>query len=860
MPSSLPFSDRPLRPQEADLLGRGPFVRNLAKVFCEAPDDASIVFALYGRWGEGKTSTLALLHDELRARETNGEPTPLVIRFNPWVFSGRERLFAAFFEDIGNAIGTSDIEGAGEKAKKWKRLGTYSNLVGQGLNHVDSVLNVFGASVPGWKLLGKFLGSVGEAAEQAAAAEDNAPERSLSSIRSELEEALDGMDRSFLVILDDLDRLPPVELVEIFQLLKSIADLPKVHYLLVCDRANIERNLTQHGLRADYLEKIVQFGVELPSIPRDRLESLLVEQLEMLFTEFAPDDTRLGAGLWKEISTSSLPGLFANLRSIKRFLGEVRILLPAFCREGHFELNPQHFLNLHALRLLCPASVTMLLEKRDLFVPKLRWLGLFDDEEESSASARRTFIDEELPRNLQESGHASFERTVREMVRSAGVDMSTSDLAAEERFLTSRLWFDAYFTFELPGRFVSRSEIKQVREVLGGTQTALDALVSTIAQRNGYTALVRCLMTYFEDGVSSHGQELLTALLRAEASDEKIGPEYSQSGVLDYFAHWVHLTPVSERESKICRLIADTRSHQFFSGILYTARDSESATGGLYRNLQPYLNSLGKATAKVIEAKADVGENLLEDGFWFSYDVWSKWGSKTKLRSWIKAVVEPDEGFRNFLLAIGGYRISHDGSGKEKEDFWLNHNRLETFPSLQDGIQRCRRLGAATEDAREKMLFKDAEAAFRDQGEYRRGKLVMTRKFPELLELRFVDPRMVNGLQEQSAIILARLDGQGEPGDGDQAELERRIASYLDENHFLTTPLQFVTSQAHQPRGAFLFSSNMAQAQLIAGEFGQPYVLMLFRDGRLLARGTNGEGTLVLASFKEHVSGRAIGI
>src|SRR5690606_30314172 len=131
------------------------------------------------------------------------------------------------------------------------------------------------------------------------------------------------MDQSFLVILDDLDRLPPVELAEIFQLLKSIADLPKVHYLLLCDRANIERNLVQHGLRADYLEKIVQFGVELPSIPRRRLESLLMEQLELLFSEFAPDDTRLSAGLWKEIAASSLPGLFPNLRSIKRYLGEV---------------------------------------------------------------------------------------------------------------------------------------------------------------------------------------------------------------------------------------------------------------------------------------------------------------------------------------------------------------------------------------------------------------------------------------------------------------------------------------------------------------------------------------------------------
>jgi hypothetical protein len=229
------------------------------------------------------------------------------------------------------------------------------------------------------------------------------------------------------------------------------------------------------------------------------------------------------------------------------------------------------------------------------------------------------------------------------------------------------------------------------------------------------------------------------------------------------------------------------------------------------------------------------------------------------LRNWIKAVVEPDEGFRSFLLAIGGYRTSHDGSSEEKDYFWLNHQRLETFPSLQDGIQRCRRLGAGAGEAREKLLFADAEKAFRNQAEYRRGKRVMTRMFPELLELQFVEPRMINGLQDQSAIILARVDDRGEPASDGQAELEQRISSYLDENHFLVTPLHFVTSQSDPPRRAFLFPSNLKQAMQLAREFGQPYVFMLYRDGRLLVSGTS-EGTLVLGNFKDRVQGTSIGI
>jgi hypothetical protein len=122
--ANLPLSDRALQPGETDLLGRGAFVRNLATILCNAPKGDSVVFALYGKWGEGKTSTLTLLDAEFLARKGNKERVPVVIRFNPWVFSGRSHLFNAFFEDIGNAIGKSPDLNHKEAAKRWKRLGS----------------------------------------------------------------------------------------------------------------------------------------------------------------------------------------------------------------------------------------------------------------------------------------------------------------------------------------------------------------------------------------------------------------------------------------------------------------------------------------------------------------------------------------------------------------------------------------------------------------------------------------------------------------------------------------------------------------------------------------------------------------
>ena len=89
---TIPFSDRPLDPGEKDLLKREDFVSNLARVIASAPADDSIVFALYGAWGEGKTSALNLLLKEFQTRLEDGEAAPVVIRFNPWIFSGRDTL------------------------------------------------------------------------------------------------------------------------------------------------------------------------------------------------------------------------------------------------------------------------------------------------------------------------------------------------------------------------------------------------------------------------------------------------------------------------------------------------------------------------------------------------------------------------------------------------------------------------------------------------------------------------------------------------------------------------------------------------------------------------------------------------
>ena len=77
--------------------------------------------------------------------------------------------------------------------------------------------------VPGLAIIGetaKAITKVGSAAEKAG--EDN--KRNLSSIKSELNDLLKGINRKVIIIIDDIDRLTDTEIRQIFQLVKSLAD------------------------------------------------------------------------------------------------------------------------------------------------------------------------------------------------------------------------------------------------------------------------------------------------------------------------------------------------------------------------------------------------------------------------------------------------------------------------------------------------------------------------------------------------------------------------------------------------------------------------------------------------------------
>src|SRR5579885_3533109 len=85
-----------------DRLGRAPFARSLAQSVLALKGDDSFVIGICGAWGSGKSSIPNMMVAELeKGRRAN---RPVVLRFNPWLYSGRDLLLQAFLQQLGTAL------------------------------------------------------------------------------------------------------------------------------------------------------------------------------------------------------------------------------------------------------------------------------------------------------------------------------------------------------------------------------------------------------------------------------------------------------------------------------------------------------------------------------------------------------------------------------------------------------------------------------------------------------------------------------------------------------------------------------------------------------------------------------------
>ena len=309
-----PGLDRPLDVADAlekDLLHRIGFARQVVHALDSLSNRSSLVVSVEGAWGSGKTSVLSMV--EALLKKKGSAPTPVIVRFNPWLVGDRDALLHQFLASVSKAIKLSDRSESAKKAAK--EIDAYSKLVG--------LAKWIPGAEPFASIVKSLLDALGKVAKHEGDRASDIEDR-----KRRVEEALKAFAPRVIVLMDDVDRLYPNEVFEMIRIIKAVADLPNVGYVVTLDPAYVSNALHSLGVPKAhaYLDKIIQTRLAVPMLSsRAKLDliSLGFKQLpsEASQVYFPGNETLLA-----EAYQSGLRDLLEQPRDFVRLSNAVRPL------------------------------------------------------------------------------------------------------------------------------------------------------------------------------------------------------------------------------------------------------------------------------------------------------------------------------------------------------------------------------------------------------------------------------------------------------------------------------------------------------------------------------------------------------
>jgi len=331
------LTDEPLTDPKNDLLGFKEFAKNLADLICNIEINEPLVFAIYGEWGSGKTTFLNfVLHYINKLPEGK---RPLIIHFDPWWFSGKGDLLYQFLREFTKVLN--------KKKEKFKNISKRIMKIAEILSKVSEPTGIIQKSS---KITHSLL-------------EEFVKEEEIWKLRESIKKNLKKQDTKFLLIIDNIDRLPAEDIRDLFRVIKAVADFPKTIYLLAFDKKVVIKALKsfQNINGEEYLKKIVQVPLELPLLDKFTLRNFFIEQLNIIFKD-TPEEL-LNKEEFFNVFYEGIDFFLKNIRDIKRLINTIKLTYPLV--KG--EVNAVDFITIESLRVFVPDLYYFIRNNPDIF-------------------------------------------------------------------------------------------------------------------------------------------------------------------------------------------------------------------------------------------------------------------------------------------------------------------------------------------------------------------------------------------------------------------------------------------------------------------------------------------------------------
>ena len=677
-------TDQPLKSPENDRLGFAPFAKKIADIIKAMQVNDSIVFAVQGKWGSGKSTFLNFINFYL-----NDSDSTIIVKFNPWWFGNKEDLLMKFFLIMQSTLGKTD-----KFEKVVKHLIDFSKILMPILNSVSPMIGTIGNAL--FESANKIL-----------------PDKTLEGLKSEISEALKEINYKIVVLIDDIDRLSGEEIRELFAIIKAIADFPNTIYILAFDKEIVARSLekVQEGKGEEYLEKIIQVPIELPLINKISIRNMLIEELNTIL--IGTPEELFDKTYWGNVFWDGIDFFINNVRDIKRLTNAIRITYPSV--KG--EVNPIDFIAIETIRIFCPEVYYVIKNNPDKFCGHT-----FDFYDTSLASRDELELLKQFHQNWISNLNYSEEKTKNvinllkrlfpKFESALGNTRYSSDWESEWRKkcrICSKEIFPRFFLFSIPSDDLSRHEIENILNSANNMEIFVNYLKKLTTQiRSDGTTKLSVFLDRMEDYIPEISQDNISVIIEVffKIGDELIIPEDENKGLLNFGNDlritriiWQLLQRYNDKNSKFNVLKTAFENGQAISImvkmiiLLYELYQKTSNSEEKRILDKEHLDVLQEITLEKIKNAAADNSLLYTPLFPLVLNNWKENGNTDELNNWINQIVNSDEKLPTFLANFLQKKHSWTFSDRVTKINWtLNLNWLKSFIDLDLVEEKCKKL------------------------------------------------------------------------------------------------------------------------------------------------------------------------
>jgi hypothetical protein len=361
-PQEIFLTDKPISYEKEDQFQRYNFSKRIAEIIAKRDSSESIIIGLFGAWGEGKTSVLNFIKNEL---QLNFKAISF-ITFNPWRYNDESNILLSFFNCLADVLK--------EFPKKSTHFEDFKNKLTpkwwkERKGSLNTNLETIGTLLQDYGKLASFWGGAKEAVETVG--QKLAP-KNIEKLKERVESRLLQKKKRIVIFFDDIDRLERDEIHAIFRLVKLTGDFPFITYVLSFDENMVSSVVGERFGVGDkkagmnFLEKIIQIPIKLPIAQKTALRAYCFKLVDQAITNCKITITEEEARSFANKFISYFLIRLNTPRLAVRFGNALTFSLPLL----KDEVNTVDLLLLEAIHVFYPEVYDFVRNQPDYFIGK----------------------------------------------------------------------------------------------------------------------------------------------------------------------------------------------------------------------------------------------------------------------------------------------------------------------------------------------------------------------------------------------------------------------------------------------------------------------------------------------------------